>query len=183
MKQLNRSVSAALVALSAVGISAGVASADSGAPSNTHNAKNFVEFMANVNVSEIAAGSNAQKGATTECVQRAGRVLQENHTQLEEKLKPLAHSLGVQLPGGPTRADQKMFAPVALKAHTPAYDTAWLKMMYQGHKEVLATIDHEIANAHNSQVKAYAEAARPIIQSHLKMVDDSTCHMPPRTAS
>ncbi|WP_432025803.1 DUF4142 domain-containing protein [Streptomyces sp. 1222.5] len=181
MKQYNRSVSIALVAVSVVGVSAGIASADGMAPSHAQSDKAFVAFMANVNVSEIAAGSNAQKNATSECVRQAGHVLYDNHTQLEVKLKPVAKSLGVPLPSGPTTADQRMFAPVADKAHTPAYDTAWLKMMYPGHKAALATIDQEIASTRNSQVKAYAEMARPIIQAHLDMVYGAKCHTPPST--
>ncbi|MGW4567126.1 DUF4142 domain-containing protein [Streptomyces sp. NPDC004561] len=179
MKQGNRSVVIALAAVSVVGAAAGVASAHDTAPSATRGDKNFVEFMANVNASEIAAGGNAQKNATTQCVAQAGRVLHDNHTRLEEKLKPVADSLGLRLQNGPTRADQRMFAPVADKAHSPAYDTAWLKMMYQGHKEVLAKIDHEIPRARNGQVKAYAEMARPIIHAHLEMVYGNRCHLPP----
>ncbi|MBL1103913.1 DUF4142 domain-containing protein [Streptomyces sp. 5-8] len=179
MKHGNRSVLVALAAVSVVGVSAGIASADSAAPPATRSDKSFVEFMGNVNVSEIAAGANAQQNATTECVQQAGRVLHANHTQLETKLEPVAASLGVHLPNGPTKADQAMFAPVADKAHTPAYDTAWLNMMFKGHKAVLAKIDQEIANAQNSQVKAYAEMARPVIQAHLNMVYGGQCHTPP----
>ncbi|MFF1748120.1 DUF4142 domain-containing protein [Streptomyces mirabilis] len=185
MKRIIRIASVAVACISLAGGASGTACAD-GAPGSDSAASSrdraFVGFISNVNLSEISAGSDAEVNATTQCVKQVGRVLVENHTALEAQLKPLAANLGIQLPNGPTQADQMMFAPIKAKAHTPGYDKAWLEMMFVGHKQALAKIDQEVASAQDEQVGAYARMARPVIQYHLDLVYGAKCHEP-RAAS
>lgn len=137
----------------------------------------FAQTMNMVNLTEIVAGEYAQSSATTECIKQVGAVFVHDHRQLEAEVGPVAYAARIRL----AKADkveataQKAMASLA-KAHTAAYDKAWLNMMFAGHKQALSLIDKEIKQGINTQVKQYAQIARPVIYKHLRMVYGGKCH-------
>ncbi|MET9517970.1 DUF4142 domain-containing protein [Streptomyces sp. NPDC002994] len=136
----------------------------------------FVKAAHQGNLAEIAAGEDAQEHATTECVEKVGAVLVRDHTKLDADVKLLAGKLNVTLPGSPTAEQEKELAAVQAKAGTPAYDAAWLKSQEAAHTATLALIDQELSAGENSEVKAAARSARPVVAMHLDMVRGGECH-------
>ncbi|MFJ8647155.1 DUF4142 domain-containing protein [Streptomyces sp. NPDC093546] len=128
------------------------------------------------NLAEIAAGQDAQKNATTECVKNVGKVLVRDHTKMDAATKSLADKLGVDLPLAPTAEQQGTLANVMKKAGTSAYDTAWLQAQSAAHEKTLSMIDHQVAHGKNAEVTAAAKSARPVVAMHLDMVRGGTCH-------
>lgn len=128
------------------------------------------------NLAEIAAGQDARKHATTDCVKRAGAVLVRDHSKLDADLRALAGALGVTLPGSPSAEQKKALAAVRAKAGGPAYDAAWLAAQDAAHRKTLALIDQELTAGTNAEVKAAARAARPVVAMHLDMVRGGVCH-------
>ncbi|MET9444293.1 DUF4142 domain-containing protein [Streptomyces sp. NPDC006610] len=128
------------------------------------------------NLAEIAAGQDARKHATTDCVKRAGAVLVRDHSKLDADLRALAGALGVTLPGSPSAEQKKALAAVRAKAGGPAYDAAWLASQDAAHRKTLALIDQELTAGTNAEVKAAARAARPVVAMHLDMVRGGVCH-------
>ncbi|MGW0335802.1 DUF4142 domain-containing protein [Streptomyces sp. NPDC003011] len=53
---------------------------------------------------------------------------------------------------------------------------AWLKTQEAAHTKTLALIDSELNTGRNTEVKAPARAARPVVAMHLDMVRGGTCH-------
>ncbi|WP_307544035.1 DUF4142 domain-containing protein [Streptomyces sp. V3I8] len=128
------------------------------------------------NLTEIAAGHDAGKNATTECVRHIGSALVRDHSKLDADLKTLAGKLQVTLPGSPSAQQKKELAAVRAKAGGPAYDAAWLTAQDTAHRRTLALIDKELMSGKNPEVEAAARAARPVVAMHLDMVRGGTCH-------
>ncbi|MFF8829658.1 DUF4142 domain-containing protein [Streptomyces sp. NPDC015131] len=128
------------------------------------------------NLTEIAAGKDARKHATTDCVKQVGEVLVRDHTKLDADTRALADDQGVDLPMAPSKEQQQTLADLRAKAGGPAYDAAWLKAQAAAHEKTLARIDNQIARGENARVTAAAKAARPVVAMHLGMVRGGTCH-------
>ncbi|MGW0362930.1 DUF4142 domain-containing protein [Streptomyces sp. NPDC002990] len=136
----------------------------------------FAKAAHQVNLAEIAAGSDAQKHATTACVKGVGAVLVRHHTKLDAGLKTLAAKLDIALPASLTADQQRKLAAVQAQAGTAAYDAAWLSSQDAAHSQALALIDREISVGGNAEVVAAARAARPVVAMHHDMVRGGTCH-------
>ncbi|CAL9291214.1 DUF4142 domain-containing protein [Streptomyces sp. SudanB25_2051] len=147
----------ALTCLSLSGIAAAPALAAEAPPTDYA----FLRAAHQGNLTEIAAGKDAQKNATTECVKHVGGVLVRDHTKLDAATRALADKLGVDLPMAPSPEQQRTLAAVMAKAGTSAYDTAWLKAQDAAHTKTLGMIDHQIAKGKDAEVTAAAKAARP----------------------
>ncbi|WP_244283083.1 DUF4142 domain-containing protein [Streptomyces flavidovirens] len=163
-------VAAAVMFLSSIGVTPALAATVSAQDTM------FVKAAHQGNLAEIAAGEDAQKHATTECVEKVGRVLVRDHTKLDTDVKMLAGKLRITLPGSPTAEQEKQLAAVRAKAGTPAYDAAWLKAQEAAHTATLALIDRELSAGQNAEVKAAARSARPVVAMHLDMVRGGVCH-------
>ncbi|WP_228974862.1 DUF4142 domain-containing protein [Streptomyces sp. DH12] len=162
----------ALTCLSLSGIAAAPALADGASPTDSA----FLRAAHQGNLTEIAAGRDAQKNATTACVKKVGGVLERDHTKLDAATKALADKQGVDLPVAPSAEQQQILADVMAKAGSSAYDDAWLKAQDAAHVKTLGMIDHQIAAGRNAEVTAAAKAARPIVAHHHSMVRGGTCH-------
>ncbi|MFI8186703.1 DUF4142 domain-containing protein [Actinacidiphila glaucinigra] len=158
----------------AVAMSAMAAPQAVAAPVNAQDTA-FVKAAHQGNLAEIAAGQDAQTHATTACVKEVGEVLVRDHTKLDADLKAVAGKLGISLPAGPSAEQNQELAAVREKAGSSAYDAAWLKMSEAGHVKTLALIDQEVKAGANAEVVAAAQAARPVVAMHLKMVEGGTC--------
>ncbi|MCQ0022772.1 DUF4142 domain-containing protein [Streptomyces somaliensis DSM 40738] len=162
----------ALTCLTLSGIAAAPALA-ADAPPTDHA---FLRAAHQGNLTEIAAGRDAGKNATTACVKKVGAVLVRDHTKLDAAARALADKLGVDLPTAPSPEQQRVLASVMAKAGTGAYDAAWLKAQDAAHTKTLRMIDHQIAEGREASVTAAAKAARPVVAHHLSMVRGGTCH-------
>ncbi|MEV6554031.1 DUF4142 domain-containing protein [Streptomyces sp. NPDC051597] len=138
----------------------------------------FLQAIHQANLAEIAAGKDARTHATSTCVKQVAAVLVRDHTTLDSKGAALAKTKGLSLPTAPTAAQQKQLSALKSKNGTPGYDTAWLKDQNTSHQQALALIDKEIKTGKDTQIRAAAQAARPVVAEHLKMVRDGTCHTP-----
>ncbi|MEV5951666.1 DUF4142 domain-containing protein [Streptomyces sp. NPDC051993] len=88
----------------------------------------------------------------------------------------LGYSKGISLANAPTAEQQKQLSALKPLNGTASYDSAWLKLQSSGHQQALALIDKELKSGTDSQIQAAAQAARPIVASHLKMVEGGVCH-------
>lgn len=168
-----RLLAAAVAAVALSGISVAEAFADGRVNSQDET---FLIKAHQGNLAEIAAGRDARKNATSECVKKVGAVLVRDHTKLDADVKALARKLNVTLPTSPSPEQQKELAAVRAKAGSPAYDAAWLTTQDAAHRKTLALIDQEIKAGKNPEVVAAARTARPVVAMHLDMVRGGTCH-------
>lgn len=166
-------VSAAL-AISAMGSGPAFASDTGGGGISAADAA-FLQAAHQGNLTEITAGVDAARGATTSCVKRVGVVLVSDHRKLDADIAALAARLDVPLPTTPNASQRGQLAKVEAEAGTAAFDPAWRKMQEAGHRATLQLIDKELASGSNAEVLAVARAARPVIALHLGLVSGGTC--------
>ncbi|MFF3749344.1 DUF4142 domain-containing protein [Streptomyces sp. NPDC002018] len=170
-----RRIAVAVTLAALAGISAPSAFAAAAAPDDAP----FLKAIHQGNLAEIQAGEDAGKNAKATCVKTVGATLVRDHRKLDTDVKALARKLGVSLPSGPSQEQKEALAAVQSKAGTSGYDGAWLTTEDKGHVETIKLIDHEIDSGSNSQVKAAARAARPIVEDHLDMIRDCKAELNP----
>ncbi|MET9696798.1 DUF4142 domain-containing protein [Streptomyces sp. NPDC006529] len=158
-------------ALACSGVSVATAAPDPGSADAY-----FVQGAHQSNLAEIAAGQDAQKNATTDCVKQVGAALVRDHTKLDADLSALAEKGNVTLSQTPTREQQNTLADVRAKAGSKGYDTAWLATQEAGHSKTLTMIDQQINQGKDSETVTAAKKARPVVVMHLDMVRGGTCH-------
>ncbi|MER7397645.1 DUF4142 domain-containing protein [Streptomyces sp. NPDC000151] len=143
----------------------------------------FLRTVHQGNLAEIAAGRDAGTNATTRCVKRLGATLVRDHRRLDRDITALADKLHVRLPGSPSAEQRHALADVQAKKGTRAYDRAWLRMESSDHVKTLALIGRELRTGRNSEVKAAARKARPVVARHLAavFVCRTTTHAAPPT--
>ncbi|MEU9100983.1 DUF4142 domain-containing protein [Streptomyces sp. NPDC048361] len=169
---------AAVTALALTGAAPAFGAASpSASPSDTTDVV-FLKAIHQSNLAEIAAGKDARTHANGACVKQVADIIVRDHTTLDSKGADLAKSKSITLPKEATAAQQKSLSALKPMNGTKAYDVAWLKVQSSGHQQALALIDKELKSGTDSQIKAAAKEARPIVAGHLKMVEGGVCHTP-----
>ncbi|MBB4889625.1 DUF4142 domain-containing protein [Streptomyces netropsis] len=162
----------AVLAVSGAAISPALATS----PRTSSADDTFLRTAHRNNLAEIATAKDAGKNATTSCVKRVAKVLVRDHMKMDDEVKKLADKLRASLPGSPTDEQKKQLAALRAKAHTKAYDAAWLKAQAAGHEKTLDLIDHELKYGHDEKVRHLAKKLRPTVVMHLGLVHGGTCH-------
>lgn len=162
------------LAVTAVGLTRTSASA-AAAPSRQDRA--FLVAAHQSNLTEIAAGSAAQRRATTEVVRHHGAIFARDHTRLDASLRQVARRLAVPLPDAPNAEQQATLDSVSANPG-PAFDRAWLASQLAGHREAKANGQKELAQGSDATVKQLARTAAPVVQMHLSMLEQAAGAVP-----
>ncbi|MFJ6570810.1 DUF4142 domain-containing protein [Streptomyces sp. NPDC091292] len=165
-----RRLAAAAVLAALTGISVPTTATAAPAPAPATTDAPFLRAIHQGNMAEIAAGLEAGKSATKACVKTVGATLVTDHRKLDVAVVALAKKLHVTLPASVSRAQKKAAADIQAKAGKRGYNAAWLANEATGHVQTLALIDRELKSGANSEVKAAAKTARPIVAHHLEII-------------
>lgn len=161
MRTAVRSAAALTAAVLGIALAAGSASAE---PNDQDLA--FLAAAHQGNLAEIASGEAAVAQATTDGVRQMGQQLITDHTALDTQLTAVAQQLGVTLPDAPSPAQQAALAEVTAETGQD-FDTAWLYLQIESHRQTLALGEQELAAGSEQAVKDLATAAAPVVQGHL----------------
>lgn len=141
--------------------------ADSINKANKPVAKDAAQFMtkaAEINMEEIELGTLAQQRATSQRVKDFGKMLVNDHSQLNEKVSMLASRKNIVLPNATTekiaRAKQDL-------ENTDDFDTEFIKMMVKGHKDAIDVFQRAADHVNDPDIKSLATSALPQLQTHL----------------
>jgi putative membrane protein len=159
---------AAALACAYLGLTTGVAAA---APSDQDRA--FLVAAHQSNLTEIQAGKAALQKSSNDVVRRHGQLFIRDHTRLDADLRAVAQDLNVSLPSRPSAAQRATLATVSAQSGA-AFDAAWLRSQLAGHRQARADGQRELAQGSDAQVKKLAQAAAPVIQMHLDMLEEAT---------
>ncbi|MBZ4319520.1 DUF4142 domain-containing protein [Streptomyces huiliensis] len=140
----------------------------------------FLGAVHQANLAEIAAGTDAQKGAVSTCVRETAKVLVRDHSMLDKGVQELARKLKVTLPRSVTPKQEQELKDIHKKARTRAYDNLWLRAQDTAHVRALDLLENEAAHGKDATVRDAAKMARPVVARHLDMVRDCMMHSPPR---
>lgn len=123
----------------------------------------FVKTAAKGNQMEIDMGQMAQKQAQSAEVKRLGAQMVADHTRAATELKVLTHSRGITID---TRHKME-------KLDSANFDQAWLAAMVRDHQKMIAEFQKESKTGMDADVKAFAMKQLPILQKHLKLVQEA----------
>jgi len=130
----------------------------------------FYKKVAEAGMGEVDAGNLASEKATDSKIKDFAAMMVKDHTAANEKLKTLADSKGVKLPGGASVADKAEYAKLkVLKGET--FDKSYIKGQVKAHRTVLALLKKEIASGQDADAKGFAQSVLPTIQAHLQAAD------------
>lgn len=119
------------------------------------------------NLAEEKAGDLAAESGHAEAVRKAGRMLTQDHSKLDAKLRPVAKQLGVKLPTKPNaeqRDEMKKFKSLS----GVKFDKVWTHTEADGHVKAIEMTEREIHDGKLPQVKHLAQAALPVLKKHLR---------------
>jgi putative membrane protein len=130
--------------------------------------KEFLDFAAQVNQSEIQGGLAAEKKADAPAVRAFARLMVLDHTELESQLAAIATENGVELPNGPSGQAKEQMATLQ-EMSGAKFDAAYIQHMVQGHEQAVQRFKSESNQAQSQPVEAVVSATLPIIEQHLAL--------------
>jgi putative membrane protein len=92
----------------------------------------------------------------------------DDHTKLNEQMKPVAQQVGVTPPDQISKGDRKTIAKLQALSGS-AYDQAYIKDMVKDHKQDLNEFQMEASSGQDQTAKDAANQGSKIIAQHLQM--------------
>lgn len=132
--------------------------------------KKFVKKAMAGGDAEVALGKLATEKASDPNVKEFGQKMVEDHTKLNEQMKPIASQMGITSPPPLPPKDQALQKKLE-GLNGAEFDKAFMKAMVKDHKKDLAEFQHEASSAKNPQVKDAAQQGAQVIQGHLQLAE------------
>jgi putative membrane protein len=128
----------------------------------------FVSKAMQGSVAEVQlAQLTLQKSSNDQVKQFAQRMI-DDHTKLNEQMKPVAQQLGVTPPDQVSKNDRKTMAKLQALSGS-AYDQAYIKDMVKDHKQDLSQFQMEASSGQDQTAKDAANQGSKVIAQHLQM--------------
>jgi putative membrane protein len=128
----------------------------------------FVGKAMQGSLAEVQLGQlTLQKSNNAQVKEFAQRMI-DDHTKLNEQMKPVAQQLGVTVPDQISKGDRKTIAKLQALSGT-AYDQAYIKDMVKDHKQDLNEFQMEASSGQDQTAKDAANQGSKIIAQHLQM--------------
>lgn len=132
--------------------------------------KLFLRTAAEGGMAEVQMGQlAAQKGGSDE-VKQFGQKMVDDHTMLNNAMKPIADSMGVRAPTKLNKKDQQEFDKLN-GLSGDAFDKEYLTFMSKDHHNDLKEFKEEDMTAGDPSLKAAVDKGIQVIQQHTMMVD------------
>ncbi|HLH91982.1 MAG TPA: DUF4142 domain-containing protein [Xanthobacteraceae bacterium] len=131
-------------------------------------ARQFLDFAAHANQSEIQAGLAAEKKAQAPAVKAFARLMVVDHMALESQLAAAAAQVNVQLPNGPSDTAKQQMSQLQTK-NGSQFDDSFLASEIKDHQEAIQKFRDEKSIAHNPTIIAVALGGLPILEQHLEL--------------
>jgi putative membrane protein len=130
--------------------------------------KEFLDFAAEVNQSEIQGGLAAEKKAEAPAVRAFARLMVLDHMGLESQLAAVATENGIQLPSELSEQAKQQMATLE-GMNGAKFDAAYMQHMVLGHQQAVQKFKSEKGQAQSQPVEAVVAATLPIIEQHLAL--------------
>jgi putative membrane protein len=129
----------------------------------------FVRKALEGGAAEVQLGQLAQQKSQSDDVKQFGQKMVEDHTQLGEQMKPIAHQLGVKEPKGPSKKDKELAAKLE-GLSGQQFDEAYIQAMVKDHKQDLKDFKQAAQTTQNPNVRQFAQQGMGVISQHLQMI-------------
>ncbi len=133
--------------------------------------KMFVHKAAEGGLDEVQLGQLATQKSNNPDVKAFGQKMVDDHTMLNNNMKPIADKLGVMVPDHLNKKDQATYDQLSALSGD-AFDKAYVTDMVEDHRKDLREFKHESMTAADPQLKDATTSGSEVIAGHLKMAND-----------
>lgn len=130
--------------------------------------KIFVKKAMQGSIAQVQLGQLTLEKSNNDQVKQFARKMVDDHTKLNEQMKPVAQQLRVDIPTEVSKKDKSLMSKMQALSG-PAYDQAYIKEMVRDHKQDLSEFQMESSNGHDPNVKDAAAQGSKSISEHLQM--------------
>jgi putative membrane protein len=128
----------------------------------------FVTKAMQGSMAEVQLGQLTLEKSQNDQVKQFAQRMIDDHTKLNEQMKPVAQQLGVKPPDQISKGDRKTIAKLQ-GLSGPAYDQAYIQDMVKDHKQDLNDFQMEASSGQDQTVKDAANQGSKVIAGHLQM--------------
>ena len=132
--------------------------------------KHFIQKAMEGGMAEVQLGQLASQKASADDVKQFGQKMVDDHTKLNDQMKPLAAKDGVTPPTQLSPKDQALATKLE-GLSGDQFDKAYIQAMVQDHKKDLHEFKKEAATTQDPGLKAAVSQGQTVIHGHLEMVE------------
>ena len=144
----------------------GAAKADPGSNQMSDMDRTFMMQAAKDGMKEVHMGQMAAQQGQSDTVKKLGRQIAADHQKANQQLMAIAAKKGVK---PETRTTEHGMSKRDMKN----FDQAWIGMMVNDHQKDIAMYQRQAQQGADPELKAYAKKTLPVLQKHLKMVQQA----------
>ena len=133
-----------------------------------HDDAKFAMEAAEGGMMEVQLGKLASTSATSSAVKQHAKMMVEDHSKVNAELKQLAASKNITLPDSLSGDKKKEIKDLAEKKGAD-FDKAYTDFMVDDHKKDVDKFKEASEKCNDADLKAWAAAKLPTLQSHLQM--------------
>jgi putative membrane protein len=152
------------------GATAGAGADQNGAMSNGMSDKTFVKKAMEGGMAEVKLGQMASEKASSPDVKQFGQKMVDDHSKLNDQMKPIASQMGINPPSDLSGKDKALQSKLE-GLSGDQFDKAYMQAMVKDHRKDLSEFQKEASNGKNPQVKDAAQQGAQVIQEHLQMAE------------
>jgi putative membrane protein len=130
----------------------------------------FMKSAAKGGLAEVELGQMAVQKASDPSVKDFAHRMIRDHSKANTALTELASSKGVELPTGKGLSNDTSALHLKMLSGKQ-FDSAYVKMMVDDHKEDVAAFEKAAGEAADPDVKHFASKTLPTLKSHLSMIE------------
>jgi putative membrane protein len=128
----------------------------------------FLKDATEGGIMEVKLGQLAQTNASSQAVKDFGQRMVTDHGKMGEDVKMVASRENVNLPTSESMMQKMTYERLSHKTGVD-FDKAYIEDMVKDHKADIAAFEKEVNSGSDSDAKAVAQKALPIIREHLRM--------------
>ncbi|HLZ99451.1 MAG TPA: DUF4142 domain-containing protein [Steroidobacteraceae bacterium] len=129
----------------------------------------FYKHAAQGGLAEVQAGNLAQQKSNNPKVKEFAAMMVKDHAAANDKLKALADSKGIDLPGNSGMGQMANKAKLEVLSGD-VFDKSYIKSQIKAHQNTIVLFKQEINSGRDSDAKAFAKEMLPTVRSHLKSI-------------
>lgn len=133
--------------------------------------KAFVKKAAEGGLAEVKLGQLAADKASNADVKQFGQRMVEDHTSLNNQMKPIADNMGVAVPDSLAPKEQAIYDRLN-GLSGDQFDKAYINAMVKDHHDDLREFTREEHSARDKELKTAVSEGRSVIEQHTKMADE-----------
>lgn len=128
----------------------------------------FLKDACEGGIMEVRLGQLAQTNASSQAVKDFGQRMVTDHGKMGDDVKGVASRENVSMPTSESMMQKMTYERLSHKTGTD-FDKAYIEDMVKDHKSDIAAFEKEVNSGSDSEAKAVAQKALPIIREHLRM--------------